>query len=171
MLLNWLERHESHDVHCITNAHTANRQNCSRPNFKTEHTKCTKTNPAQWKLVMHATWKKGTGNNAPIEHWRREWIRKSQIVSNRNWLNFWFVRYRVRFSGWCYTLKKRCTFLAQKRKICNTHTHPHLNAQCMYKRCSVCLCWILKFICIGSFSFQSETGTWIHSAHDLCVDS
>lgn len=69
--------------------------------------------------------------NAPIQ-WR-EWIRKSQIVSNRNWLNIWFVRYRTTFFRLMLhianvkTMKwnekriiKNCAhFLAQKRKnIC-----------------------------------------------------
>lgn len=49
--------------------------------------------------------------NAPIEIWPENGferkIVKSQIVSNRSWLNFWFVRYRrrIHFSGWCYTWK------------------------------------------------------------------
>lgn len=115
---------------------TANRQNCL-PGPTKNSIKCTKSNPAQWKLVMHAECTERANTNEKnqiqikqatthLSNWRGEWIRKSQIVSNRNWLNFWFVRYRVRFSGCNITLKKRCTFLAQKRKIHNTHTQTHI---------------------------------------------
>lgn len=99
LVSNWLERHESH-AHdgsfrfwtggMVHGAQLTDKQPLRPENVKIEPARaCTHiqmSNAAQWKLVMH-TEKRTYPNEWPGE-WHRTKIVKSQIVSNRNWLNF-----------------------------------------------------------------------------------
>lgn len=160
---------------------TANRQNCL-PGPTKNSIKCTKSNPAQWKLVMHAECTERANTNEKknqiqikqatthLSNWRGEWIRKSQIVSNRNWLNFWFVRYRVRFSGCNITLKKTVHIFGPKTE--NTqHTYTDAHIHNIYVSGVHSFNVVIKFIySLGRFHSNLKQ---VHACipHDLCIDS